>query len=81
MVIDKKSLDLLEKAFAAEVEGAVSGGVGMLQTKSLTAKRLAESGYLDEKVVTLSGNPPVTVRGFALTHLGRAEYCMSDRCS
>jgi len=78
--MDKRSLDLLEKAFAAEINGALEGGLGLLQTRSKLADKLVESGHLVKATVRLGGRFPVTIEGYRLTILGNATYCFSDRC-
>jgi len=71
----KPELRLLEKAFEAEVNGALSAhGIHLLQTKSKVAVKLAEEGYLHFTQTTFHG---VTVSGYELTHLGRITYCAS----
>lgn len=76
--MNKQELDVLEKAFSAQISPA--GGLGIIQTKSKVAKSLAERGYLENVVATLPGTPKVTVSGYALTINGNFEYCSSDRC-
>ena len=66
---------MLERAFAAEVDGALRGGPGLYQTRSIEARKLAEAGYLVEETVRLGDRFPVTIRGYGLTHLGRWIYC------
>lgn len=78
--MNKSELDLLERAYAAEIDGAINGGLGLLQTKSRLAEELARAGYLVKDKVTLGGRLPVTVEGYRLTILGNATYCFSDRC-
>jgi hypothetical protein len=80
--MNKRSLDLLERVFEAEINGAIGGG-GLYQTKSKLAQQLEADGYL-QKVSVVIGNKtqfPVTIEGYRLTLLGNATYCMSDRCS
>ena len=75
--MDKRSLELLEKAFAAEIEAATNNGIGLMQTKSKIAEKLVETGYLEKASRALGGRLPVTVEGYQLTHLGRITYCSS----
>ena len=71
----------MERAFTAEIEGALSGGLQLYQTRSIAAKELANDGYLIEQTIELGGRFPVTVCGYALTELGRFAYCTSPRCA
>lgn len=74
-MMNAKRLNLLERAYDAEVNAALNGsGLHILQTKSALAKQMAEEGYLQEVKVTFSG---VTVEGYELTHAGRMSFCMS----
>lgn len=79
--MDKRSLDLLEKAFDAEVSSAVCGGLGIIQSTSKAAKKLEEGGYLEKVSINLNGRFPVVVTGYVLTHAGHLAYFTSDRCS
>lgn len=79
--MNKQSLDLLERAFAAEIDGAMNKHLGLLQTRSKAAKKLEEDGMLVAVRETLYSTIPVVVCGYRLTERGRMEYCMSDRCS
>lgn len=79
--MNKQSLDLLERAFAAEIDGAMNKHLGLLQTRSKAAKKLEEDGMLVAVRETLYSTIPVVVCGYRLTELGRLTYCMSDRCS
>jgi hypothetical protein len=78
--MDSKELDLLEKAFAAEIDAAVSKSpLYMMQTKATKrADALVVDGMLRKVRETLAGR--YTVEGYALTELGRLTYCMSGRC-
>lgn len=78
--MDKRSLDLLEKAFEAEINGALEGHPGLLQTRSKLAQKLEADGYLVKDAVRIGGRFPVTIEGYRLTILGNATYCFSDRC-
>lgn len=73
--MDKRSLNLLEKAFSAEIAEGADGGVGLMQTKSKLAEKLVEEGYLVKGEETLGGRFPVKIKGYRLTHLGRITYC------
>lgn len=73
-------LDLLGKAFAAEIDAALSKSqLYMMQTKATKrADALVADGMLRKVSHTLGR---CTVSGYALTELGRLTYCMSDRCN
>ncbi len=73
--MDKRSLNLLEMAYQAEINGAVNGGIGLIQSKSKLARKLVEDGYLQDAITIIKGAFPVTVEGYCLTHLGRMTYC------
>lgn len=75
--MNKKEMDMLEKVFAAEIEG------NLLETESKVAKELELNGYivLDEKEVCRDRFGMVMVRGYRTTLKGNAEYCMSERCA
>lgn len=71
----KHELQILERAFAAEIDGALMGGPGVIQTRSKVAKQLEDEGYLSTVTVAYGGRIPVTVTGYVLTHAGRIAYC------
>ena len=79
--MNKRELDLLERAFSAEIDAAVHGGLGIIQTRSKLAERLFNQGYLRKVSRNLGGRFPTTVEGYALTLAGNAAYCFSDRCA
>lgn len=79
--LTKKELDLLEKIFKAEINGALNGGIQIYQTKSKLAKKLLDEGLIKKVSTTLNGQFPVTIEGYMLTLFGNLSYCMSDRCS
>ena len=69
----RKELNILERAYEAEIRSAFSEDLPhLLQTKSKTAKKLVEDGFLDFTTI-LIGN--VQVSGYVLTDLGRLAYC------
>jgi hypothetical protein len=71
-------LDLLGKVFDAEVQGALTGGCSLYQTRKLAlALKLVGDGLLRECVEVFGGRFPVTIKGFELTELGRLTYCMT----
>lgn len=50
--MNKQSLNLLEKVFAAEIEGRFDG-VGLFQTKSILADKLEADGYIYKDSVVI----------------------------
>jgi hypothetical protein len=76
--MNKREMQLLEKAFIAEIEEGAHGTIGLLQTKSRLAEVLAEDGYLVKDKQTIGGRFPVVVQGYRLTHLGRLTYCIGS---
>lgn len=73
----KNELLVLGQTFGAEIEDALNVGIGLLQTKSKSAKKLVADGYLLEVREVLGGQFPVTVDGYRLTQLGMLTYCAS----
>lgn len=78
--MNSKELDILEKAFSAQIDTAFNKGFGIIQTKSKVAKQLSDDGFLQDVQIKLGGNIPVTIKGYALTIKGNLAYCSSDRC-
>lgn len=74
--MNKQQLDILEKAFAADIDMA-AGGIGIFQTRSKVAKQLEEEGYI-RKVKIQTGL--VNIEGYRLTDLGHIIYCQSAGC-
>ena len=77
--MDNKSLKLLGKVFAAEIEGALSHGIKLFQTKSKLAQKLESDGYIVKEKLILGGRLPVIVEGYRLTVLGNMIYCMNQK--
>ncbi len=73
----KSELAILEKAFAAEIDGALSGGLRLFQSRSKVAKHLVAEGYLREVTEHHGGVMRVRVTGYELTEVGRLAYCLS----
>ena len=75
--MDKDELKLLENAYAAEIEAALSkSGLYMMQTKATKrADALVADGLLRKVRETFAGR--YTVEGYALTEAGRLAYCMT----
>ena len=75
----KRELAMLERAYAAEVDAALSGQPlrRLVQTRSAVAKSLVAGGLLAADSVITDGRFPVTVRGYVLTHAGRFACCTS----
>jgi len=73
--MDKKRLKLLERAYEAEVNAALSNGHGLhiMQTTSALANTMVDEGYLAKCLMYASG---MTIEGYELTDIGRATYCM-----
>lgn len=67
--MNKKDLTMLEKVFAAEIEGRLP-----FQTRSKVAEELANEGFLQ---VGTRNFGRVEVSGYYLTHAGRIAYCTS----
>ena len=74
----KAEIALLEKAFSAEIEGAMNKCPRLMQTKSKLAVKMVDEGLLT-RVTENFGRPPFVVRleGYELTHAGRLLYCLS----
>ncbi len=76
--MNKPTMALLEKAFAAEIDFALKQSIlPLIQTKSKLAKQLAEEGLLQLVNEIVPGQFPVRVKGYMLTELGRYEYCQA----
>lgn len=74
--MNKRELALLEKAYEAEIEGAIAGGIPVMQTRSKLAAKLVADGLLRETEHTIKAWPfPTTIRGYELTQAGRLLYC------
>lgn len=74
--MNKREIELLERAFSAEIEAALNHGIRLMQTKSKLAKKLVEDGFLVESKMTLPGRLPIVIAGYELTHAGRFAYCL-----
>lgn len=72
--MNKRELDLLERAFSAEIEAAMTGRPHVIQPRGKLPTKLADEGYLEAAEVVWSG---VRIKGFQLTSLGRMTYCMT----
>lgn len=76
--MNKPTMALLEKAFAAEIDFALKQSIlPLIHTKSKLAKKLAEEGLLLWVNEVVPGEFPVRVSGYMLTDLGRMEYCLA----
>lgn len=78
--MNKREFNLLEKAFAAEIEGALNKtGVYVMQTKSMLADKLVKEGLLNRSTQVFDagwhGALQVRVDGYTLTDAGRLLYC------
>jgi hypothetical protein len=73
----KREMELLEKAYVAEVNSALSkSGIHLIQTKSKLAEKLVNDGLLRKASIRMRGALPCTVDGYELTESGRMAYCM-----
>lgn len=72
-MMNKQELAMLERAYVAEIDGAMSKHLGILQTKSKVAKKLVEDGLLQK--VEHSFVDGIVIKGYLLTHAGRIAYC------
>ena len=74
----KNEMKLLERAYAAEIDAALSGGPHVMQTRSKLAAKLVTDGLLQEATCTIKAWPfPTSVVGYELTQAGRMAYCAS----
>lgn len=72
----KAEMAILERAYDAEIRGALEGGLGIMQRRiNKTLAGLVADGYLEARQVTLGGQFPVLISGYGLAHLGRLAYC------
>jgi hypothetical protein len=71
--MDKKSLELLEKALKAETEGRLCrNGIDIFQTRSKRALELVEKGYLKTSVVASPAHSTLPfIEGYRITDCGR----------
>lgn len=77
--MNKAELKILEGAFEAEINGALSGQSSIFQSRSKVAKKLAEEGFLQESTDAIGGGAlRVTISGYTLTHAGRLAYCLEQ---
>lgn len=77
--MNKAKLDILEKAFACQIDFSQDGTLfPFIQSKSKAAKELCAQEFLEDVAIIL-GN--VTIRGYQLTLLGNFAYCSSSRCA
>ena len=75
--MEKPELELLEKAYNAEIVAAFSkNSLYMMQTRATKrADKLVADGLLRKVRETLAGR--YTVEGYALTEAGRLAYCLT----
>lgn len=79
--LTKPVLRVLERCFEAEMNGVPAQfapgrhcEIDGISVGSAVGRAVSE-GLIDRMDVRLDGWPPVTVRGFGLTHRGRMAYC------
>ena len=74
----KNKFNILERAFAAEIDAAIGSNskvnLGIIQTVSKLAVELEKDGYLKSVTVDFRG---LKIIGYALTQKGHFTYCMS----
>ena len=76
--MDKRELALLERAYAAEVNAALSKVPRVLQTKSKLADKLVADGLLRKAEEIYRGSVfAVRLEGYELTEAGRMAYCLT----
>jgi hypothetical protein len=73
--MNKRDLEILGRAYVAEINAAFTKGPGLLATRSKVAERLEREGYLERRTIQFGSLPTVTITGYVLTHLGRFTYC------
>lgn len=75
----KAELKMLEKLFAAEIEGAVNGGLGIVQSKSKLLLQMEADGLVRRVKRELKPDRfgPIVVEGWELTLHGNFAYCMT----
>ncbi|OYW62737.1 MAG: hypothetical protein B7Z31_00255 [Rhodobacterales bacterium 12-65-15] len=75
--MDKKRLQLLERAYAAEIESHMWTGHkrSLLQTKAALAQKMVSEGLL--VVIKATTHDGHDFSGYALSHAGRIAYCLS----
>jgi len=71
--LTKRDFELLGRIFMAEIQGRLPAQIG----GSKAVSSLQERGYIVPHETALTGFPPVTVKGWALTHAGRFVYCLN----
>jgi hypothetical protein len=71
--VNKRDLDLLERAFVCEINAAITGSPRPMQTKAKArADALVADGLLVPSVEVWRG---ITIEVYELTHAGRFVYC------
>lgn len=75
----KAELKMLERLYGAEVEGALNGGLGILQSKAKILTKLEADGFVRKVRREL---PPdrfgsLVVEGWELTLAGNMAFCLS----
>lgn len=79
--LTRRERDLLEKAFAAQVDAALRGhGIDVISSDSRAAARLVERGLLERvsrRIANRSGGGSWLATGYALSVAGHMAYCAS----
>lgn len=75
--VNKKEIAVLGKAFAAEVEDAITHSPRLFQGRGKVIEKLVAGGLLRKKSERLGGRFPITIEGYELTSFGRVSYCMT----
>lgn len=78
--MNKAKFKILEKAFAASVDAAISEDpcFELIQSKSKYVQELIDEGLLVYSHAVLPGKLPVKISGYAITERGIFEY--SQHC-
>lgn len=74
--LTKKEIDILEKAFSAEINSALNKELPIIQTQSKIANELCEKGFLKKLSINFNG---ILVSGYYLTMAGNIAYCSSEK--
>lgn len=75
----KAEIKMLEKLYGAEIEGALGGGFGIVQSKAKVLLKLEADGLVRrvQRTLRIDRFGPITVSGWELTLAGNAAYCLT----